>query len=66
MRNALKAYELLDTLDPCKVDDLLKAHATMEAGLIDEIGCFRKGGAGVVSGKRLSIMRPMPNVCRFS
>ena len=23
----------------------------MEAGLIDEIGCFRKGGAGVVSGK---------------
>ena len=36
---------------PCKVDDLLKAHATMEAGLIDEIGCFRKGGAGVVSGK---------------
>lgn len=49
VRNALKAYELLDTLDPCKVDDLLKAHATMEAGLIDEIGCFRKGGAGVVS-----------------
>lgn len=51
VRNALKAYELLDTLDPCKVDDLLKAHAAMEAGLIDEIGCFRKGGAGVVSGK---------------
>lgn len=51
VRNALKAYELLDTLDPCKVDDLLKAHAKMEAGLIDEIGCFRKGGAGVVSGK---------------
>ncbi|WP_337658191.1 Fic family protein [Alistipes sp.] len=51
VRNALKAYELLDKLNPCKVDDLLKAHATMEAGLIDEIACFRKGGAGVVSGK---------------
>jgi len=51
VRNALKAYELLDMLDSCKVDDLLKVHATMEAGLIDEIGCFRKGGAGVVSGK---------------
>lgn len=51
VRNALKAYELLNKLNPCKVDDLLKAHATMEAGLIDEIGCFRKGGAGVVSGK---------------
>ena len=31
VRNALKAYELLDMLDPCKVDDLLKVHATMEA-----------------------------------
>lgn len=51
VRNAIKAYELLDTLNPCKVEDLLKAHAAMEAGLIDEAGQFRKGGAGVVSGK---------------
>lgn len=50
VRNAIKAYELLDKLDPCKVKDLLKAHAAMEAGLIDEAGQFRKGGAGVVSG----------------
>lgn len=51
VRNAIKAYELLDTLNPHKVEDLLKAHAVMEAGLIDEAGQFRKGGAGVVSGK---------------
>lgn len=51
VRNAIKAYELLDRLDPCKVEDLLKAHAVMEAGLIDDAGHFRKGGAGVVSGK---------------
>lgn len=50
VRNALKAYELLDSLDPGSVDDLLKAHATMEAGLIDQAGRFRTGGAGVVSG----------------
>lgn len=53
VRNALKAYELLDSLDPCSVEDLLKVHATMEAGLIDEAGRFRKGGAGVVSGKTI-------------
>lgn len=53
VRNALKAYELLDTLDPYKVDDLLRAHATMEAGLIDDAGRFRRDGAGVVAGKKV-------------
>ena len=53
VRNAIKAYELLDTLDPYSVDDLLKAHAAMEAGLIDQAGQFRKGGAGVVSGDQV-------------
>ena len=51
VRNEIKAYELLATLNPHKVEDLLKAHAAMEAGLIDDAGQFRKGGAGVVSGK---------------
>lgn len=53
VRNAIKAYELLDTLDPYSVDDLLKAHAAMEAGLIDQAGQFRKSGAGVVSGDQV-------------
>lgn len=53
VRNAIKAYELLDTLDPFSVDDLLKAHAAMEAGLIDQAGQFRKSGAGVVSGDQV-------------
>ncbi len=51
VRNAIKAYELLDRLNPCKIEDLLKAHAAMETGLIDDAGHFRKGGAGVVSGE---------------
>lgn len=53
VRNAIKAYELLDTLNPYKVDNLLKAHATMEAGLIDDAGRFRKGGAGVMAGEQI-------------
>lgn len=53
VRNAIKAYELLDMLDPYSVADLLKAHATMEAGLIDDAGRFRRGSAGVVSGEQV-------------
>lgn len=51
IRNAIKAYELLDELNPESIDDLLKAHLTMEAGLIDDAGRFRKRGVGVASGE---------------
>lgn len=44
VRNAIIAYRLLDE------DDLLKAHLTMEAGLIDDAGRFRTKGVGVASG----------------
>ena len=53
IRNAIKAYELLDELNPNSLEDLLKAHLTMEAGLIDDAGCFRSGGAGVASGEEI-------------
>ena len=53
IRNAIKAYELLETLDPNSLDDLLKAHLTMETGLIDDAGRFRSGGVGVASGEEI-------------
>lgn len=64
VRNAIMAYELLDTLDPYSVGDLLKAHAAMEAGLIDQAGQFRKGGAGVVSGDQ--VIHHAPDAGRVS
>lgn len=51
VRNAMKAYQLLDELNPISIDDLLKAHLTMEAGLIDDAGHFRLKGVGVASGE---------------
>jgi Uncharacterized conserved protein len=51
IRNAIKAYELLETLNPNNIEDLLKAHFTMEAGLIDDAGHFRSKGVGVASGE---------------
>jgi len=53
IRNAIKAYELLETLNPNSLEDLLKAHFTMEAGLIDDAGRFRSGGVGVASGEEI-------------
>lgn len=53
IRNAIKAYELLETLNPNSIEDLLKAHFTMEAGLIDDAGHFRSGGVGVASGEEI-------------
>ena len=51
IQNAIKAYELLEVLDPNKMEDLLKAHFAMEAGLIHDAGCFRTKGVGVASGE---------------
>lgn len=53
IRNAIKAYELLDKLNPNSIDDLLKAHLTMETGLIDDAGRFRSGSVGVASGEEI-------------
>ena len=52
VRNAIKTYELYPKLDPFTLQDLLLAHGTMMAGLVDEAGVFRKGGVGVFNGDK--------------
>jgi len=58
VKNAIAAYDLAPELDPFSVDDLLKAHGVMMAALVDEAGAFRRGGVGVVSGKRVVHLAP--------
>lgn len=53
IRNAIKAYELLEVLNPNNLEDLLKAHFTMEVGLIDDAGHFRNKDVGVASGEEI-------------
>jgi len=53
VQNAYEAYERLSELDPFSVDDMLKAHAFMMAGLTQEAGCFRSGNVGVFRGGKL-------------
>ena len=52
VRNAIKTYELYPKLNPFSIKDLLLAHKTMMAGLVDEAGKFRRGGVGVFEGDR--------------
>ena len=51
VKNAYEIYELLDTLDPYSVDDLLKAHGVMSSGLVEESSPFRTKPVGVVDSK---------------
>ena len=64
VRNAIKTYELYPKLNPFSVQDLLLAHGTMMAGLVDEAGMFRKGGVGVFDGERAIHVAPPPDRVR--
>ena len=48
VKNAYEIYEMMDSLDPYSVDDLLSAHEVMTRGLVEEAGCFRSRPVGVV------------------
>ena len=63
VKNAIKTYELYPKLNPFSLKDLLLAHGTMMAGLVDEAGMFRKGGVGVFDGdKPIHIAPPADRV----
>jgi Fic family protein len=61
VRNALKAYEEIQDWNPDQESHLLKAHQILMTGLIDEIGQYRHGGVGVMSGDRVVHMAPPAN-----
>ena len=58
VRNAIKAYEKFEQWNPVDESHLLDAHGTLTAGLIDEVGKYRTGGVGVISGKEVIHVAP--------
>ena len=62
VKNAYEAYNLLLTLDPFSIEDMLKAHKILMAGLTKEAGFFRSGGVGVFAGKQLVHLAPSASV----
>lgn len=49
VKNAIATYNLFTKLNAFNEQDLLKAHGMMMQALIDNPGCYRKGGVGVFS-----------------
>ena len=58
VRNAIATYELASTLDPFSMEDLLRAHGTMMAALVEDAGAFRTGGVGVLAGEQVIHIAP--------
>jgi Fic family protein len=48
-QNAIKAYELLESVDPTSSDDFLKIHGLLLRGLVEEAGSFRSGTVGIIN-----------------
>ena len=61
VRNAIKAYEQFQQWQASDELDLLQAHQVLMTGLIDEIGQYRHGGVGVMSGEQVVHMAPPAN-----
>ena len=63
VKNAIKTYDAFSSLNPFRVDDLLKAHGLMMEALVDDAGHFRRSGVGVFSGsKPVHVAPPAANV----
>ncbi len=58
VKNAIATYELYPSLDPFKVEDLLKAHGVMMQALVDDAGRFRRSGVGVFGEQGMVHMAP--------
>lgn len=58
VENAISAYDVIQTFDPLKQKDLLKAQGLMMLGLVQDCGKFRTGGVGIFNGKKLVHMAP--------
>ena len=58
VKNALQAYQLMQSLDAYEEKDLLRAHGLMMTDLVNKAGQYRKEGVGVFDGKRCIHLAP--------
>jgi Fic family protein len=58
VKNAFEAYDIMLSLDPFDMKDMLSAHAKLMQGLVAEAGQFRTAVVGVFAGDRLIHLAP--------
>lgn len=62
VKNAYKAYEMLNDINPYNIDELKKVHGIMTYLTVDESGEFRKGAEGVFDGDKCIFVCPPPEM----
>lgn len=58
VQNAIRAYELADTLDARDESDLLRAHGVLMKGLLATAGRYRTGAVGIMKGTKVAHVAP--------
>lgn len=58
VKNAVQAYDLVESLNPFDEKDLLKAHKLMMSELVNLNGKYRNGGVGIFDGKEVVHLAP--------
>ena len=58
VKNALQAYQLLQSLNAYEEKDLLRAHGLMMTDLVNKAGQYRKEGVGVFDGEKCIHVAP--------
>ncbi len=58
VKNALQAYQLMQSLDAFNEKDLLRAHGLMMTDLVNKAGQYRKEGVGVFDGDKCIHLAP--------
>jgi len=58
VRNALTAYEVMESWEPGNSTDLRAAHGVLMEGLIDRPGSFRRGAAGIMGAEAVVHIAP--------
>jgi len=64
VKNAIKAYENLDTYNPTSITSFCKAHATLMNGLIENAGKIRTKSVGILKGETVTHVAPPGNIVK--
>lgn len=62
VKNAYKAYSMIEEFDAYNEKDLLKAHKILTNSLIEDNGRYRNHGEGVYDGEKLIFMAPPQDI----
>ena len=62
VKNAYKAYEMINKINPYSIEDLKRIHGVMTFLTVDDYGEFRKGNEGVFDGNKCIFVCPPPEM----